>query len=217
MTDAKKIRQEIKKRFNWYSSIFLPEGIVEPHVYARVQSLRSQLLETSLRVDVNLRLFVVASIDQDIVSENAKPGTRKTKDVETTSFIKLPNMDKSRSIKSIRHEVEVKKVSYRGDRVSIIGSMILIVSYLSTVMLDGTVIEFLKGNPVKGAKVEVKDIDTNELVATTSTGANGDYAFSELNPGTYLVEVIADDFQIEKSVAVVMLKDKVDFTLHKYV
>lgn len=219
MAASKKIRQEVKKRFNWYGSLAVPKKMNDPRAFARLQSLHSRLLEDSvLRVDANIRLFVVGNVAQSVVSEDEQPAIRKVnRDIETTTFIRLRNVDSVRDVVSIRHDIRVDKVSYRGDRVSVIGAMSLMVSYLSDVVLEGTVIEFPKGNPVNGATVKVKDMDSGKLLVSTSTGPDGTYAFADIDPGTFTVEVEAEGFQREERAAVVMLKDTVDFTLHKII
>jgi len=219
MAGAGKIRQEVKKNFNWYGSVAVPKEINQPQAYARLQSLRSRFLEDSvLRVDAGVRLFVVGNVERDAVSEAEKPAIRKVhKDIETITFIQLRNVDSVRDVMSVRHNIRVDKISYRGDRVSVIGTISLMVTYLSAVVLEGTVIEFPKGNPVNGASVKVKDMDSGKLLATTTTGSDGGYAFAGISPGTFVVEVEAEGFQREERVAVVMLKDTVDFTLHKVV
>ncbi len=219
MAGAKKIRQEVTKEFNWYGSVAVPRVMDSPQVYARVQSLRSRLVEESvLRVDAVIRAFIVGDVKHHIIPENEKPAIRRiNKDVETTTFMKLRNVDSVRDIKSVRHKVNVNKVSFRGDRVSVIGDMTLVVTYLSSVVLEGTVVEFPKGSPVKGAAVKVKEINTGRLVSATTSGTDGSYAFAEMDPGTFMIEVEAENYQKEERVAVVMLKDNVDFILHRHV
>lgn len=219
MAGVKKIRQEVKKDFSWYGSLAVPGEIMDPQVYARMQFLHTRLLEDSvLRVDAGIRIFVVGSVEEDVSQEVEKPGIRKVhKDVDTTTFIKLRNVDSMKDVMSIHHEVRVDKVSYRGDRVSVIGTISFRVVYLGPVILGGTVTEFPRGNPVNGATVKVKDMDSGKLLATTTTGPDGSYAFNDINPGAFTVEVEAEGFQKEERVAVVMLKDIVDFTLHKSV
>jgi hypothetical protein len=43
----------------------------------------------------------------------------------------------------------------------------------------------------------------------------GKYVFNELGPGTYRVAVEAEGFEGAEQVAVVMLHDQVNFTLHR--
>ncbi len=213
----KKIRQEVSKEYNWYGSMALPIEIDHPRVHARVQSLRSRLLEDSiLRVDAGIRVFIVGDAAEGAVWKAHKAAIKRiNKDVETTTFIRLPNVETTRDIKSVRHNVTVDKVNFRGDRASVIGSMTLKVTYLSPVVLEGTVVEFPGGSPVREARVSIKDIDSGKIIASTTTGPDGSYAFAEIEPGAFMVEVDADGFQKEERVAVVMLKDNVDFTLHR--
>ncbi len=59
--------------------------------------------------------------------------------------------------------------------------------------ISGFVLEDVKGDgtqydPIAGVTVTLKDKDSGETVATTVTAADGSYAFTDLEPGTYIVE-----------------------------
>jgi hypothetical protein len=41
-----------------------------------------------------------------------------------------------------------------------------------------------------GVKVQLRNVDTGQLVATTKAAANGAFEFTGLNPGNYIVEIV---------------------------
>lgn len=56
----------------------------------------------------------------------------------------------------------------------------------------GSVID-VKRTPVAKVKVRLRNISTGEVMAETESDNNGDYAFPELDPGLYVVEMFIDD------------------------
>ena len=44
--------------------------------------------------------------------------------------------------------------------------------------------------PLPSAKLQVRNVDTGQLVATGRSSANGAFEFSGLNPGNYVVEIV---------------------------
>jgi len=47
-----------------------------------------------------------------------------------------------------------------------------------------------------GVKLQLRNVDTGALVATTRSAANGAFEFKGLNPGNYVVEIVDDDGKI---------------------
>lgn len=44
--------------------------------------------------------------------------------------------------------------------------------------------------PLSGASVQIRNVNTASLVNSTVTGAGGEFAFKDLPPGTYIVEIV---------------------------
>ena len=47
-----------------------------------------------------------------------------------------------------------------------------------------------------GVKVQLRNVDTGQLVATTNAAANGAFEFAGLNPGNYIVEIVDNSGKI---------------------
>jgi hypothetical protein len=184
-------------------------------VLARVENIRPRLLENSvLRVDVLIRMFVVLP-EEGVEMETGTARKKIVKDIDVSSFIQLRNVQDFDQIVSVHHEINVDRVSLRMGRVSTVGTLGLEVTYLGYVVLEGTVSEFPGGVAVRDAQVKVKDLDGGQVLFSTTTDREGKYVFNELGPGTYRVAVEAEGFEGAEQVAVVMLHDQVNFTLHR--
>jgi hypothetical protein len=53
-----------------------------------------------------------------------------------------------------------------------------------------------QGQVLPNVKVQLRNIDTGQLVATSRAGADGAFEFTGLNPGNYVVEVVDDSGRI---------------------
>jgi hypothetical protein len=53
-----------------------------------------------------------------------------------------------------------------------------------------------QGQALPNAKLQLRNVDTGQLVATTRAGANGAYEFTGVNPGNYVVEIVDDSGKI---------------------
>jgi hypothetical protein len=49
-----------------------------------------------------------------------------------------------------------------------------------------------QGQVLANARLQLRNIDTGRLVATTRAGADGSYEFTAIAPGNYLVEIVDD-------------------------
>jgi hypothetical protein len=61
--------------------------------------------------------------------------------------------------------------------------------------LSGTVLGS-NGQPLPNVAVQVRDLATGQVVARTTTSAEGQYSFVGLNPGSYVVEVVSADRKV---------------------
>jgi len=207
------MRQVTNKDFNWYGSLGVPVGVDKVNVVARVEKVRPNLLENSvLRVDVLIRVFTI------LPEKGTQQGAvRKSieKDIDLVCFVQLRHVEDFKNVVSVQHEIIVEQVSLRMGRVSIVGTLKLEVTFLGYVILEGMVSGFPRNAPVPGALVTVKGADTQDVLFSTTTGRDGGYIFRELSPGTYRVAVEAEGYRSIEQMAVVMLHDRVNFTLHK--
>jgi len=214
MDNESVVRQVTSKDINWYGSIGLPPGSENVNVLARVESIVPLLLDNSvLRIDVLVKMFAV--IPENNAAANAYVNKKLVKDIETSSFIQLRNVSGFDKIVSIHHDITVDRISVRMERVSAVGTLSLKVTYLGHVMLEGMVSEFPKNEPIRDAVINVKDINDDRVIQTTTTGNDGKYYVKDLEPGTYRVVVAAEGFEGDEKVALVMLSDQVNFVLHR--
>ncbi|KJS71484.1 MAG: hypothetical protein JL56_14665 [Desulfotomaculum sp. BICA1-6] len=207
------MRQVTNKDINWYGSMGVPTGINNVNVVARVEKVRPSLLENSLlRVDVVIRMFTI--LPENRTQQGAVQKSIE-KDIDLVCFVQLRHVEDFKNVVSVQHEIVVDKVSLRMGRVSIVGTLKLEVTYLGYVILEGLVSGFPRNAPVPGALVTVKDAQHQDVLFSTTTGRDGGYIFSELSPGTYRVAVEAEGYRSNEQMAVVMLHDRVNFTLHR--
>ena len=52
------------------------------------------------------------------------------------------------------------------------------------------------GQALANAKLQVRNVDTGQLVATGRSGPDGTYEFTGLNPGNYIVEIVDESGKI---------------------
>ncbi|WP_027717011.1 carboxypeptidase-like regulatory domain-containing protein [Desulfovirgula thermocuniculi] len=202
------IRRLDTKRINWYGSITTRPGTGEPEIFARVESLEHRLLEEHiLQVNAAIKLFAV-------FGSGDYPGGYSTL-VHASTFMRLRPVAHPRDILSIRHRVDIAKVTVRPGRISVIGTLELEVEYLSPVSLDGRVTDFLTGQPVGGARVILLEMENGRAVRETTTAADGTYAFADCDAGTYRVRVEAEGYEPQEEIAVLMLRDTVNFVLYR--
>ncbi|WP_084062137.1 carboxypeptidase-like regulatory domain-containing protein [Desulfofundulus thermosubterraneus] len=212
------VRQITKKRINWYGSVTVHPAIAGVRIFPRVESLTHRVLENNvLQVQATIKLFAVAPPATDLPGQNGQGLHCFSSLVDTTTFIRLRPLAHSRDILSIRHEVGIEKTTMRPGRISVIGRLDIEVEYLSPVSLNGRVTAFATGQPVAGAKVQVLDMEQEEVLYETTTAADGSYAFEGIDAGTYRVRVQASHYEPREEIAVLMLQDTVNFVLHRRV
>lgn len=209
------MRQVTNKDFNWYGSLGVPIGVEQVNVVARVEKVRPVLLENSvLRVDVVIRMFTILP-ENGTQQEAGAIKKSIDKDIDLVFFVQLRHVKDFNNVVSVQHEIVVDKAIVRMGRVSVVGTLKLEVTYLGYVFLEGSVSGFPRNAPVLGALVTVKGVDNQEVLFSTTTGRDGGYIFRELSPGTYRVAVEAEGYRSIEQMAVVMLHDRVNFTLHR--
>jgi hypothetical protein len=58
---------------------------------------------------------------------------------------------------------------------------------------------------LSGVKVQLRNIDSGQLVATTKSAATGAFEFTGLNPGNYVAEIVDDDGKVIGATATMAL------------
>jgi len=48
----------------------------------------------------------------------------------------------------------------------------------------------IAGNTMSGVKVQLRNVDSGQLVGSTQSAADGGFSFTGLNPGNYVVEIV---------------------------
>ncbi|MGB9804292.1 carboxypeptidase-like regulatory domain-containing protein [Desulfofundulus sp.] len=215
MAKGSAVRQVATKRINWYGSVTVTPTTTGVRIFPRVESLNHRLMENNvLQVQATIKLFAVAPPAGDLPGENGQCPRCFSSLVDTTTFIRLRPVAHPRDILSIRHKVGIEKTTMRPGRISVIGRLDIEVEYLSPVSLNGRVTAFATGQPVGGAKVQVLDMEQDEVLYETTTAADGTYAFEGIDAGTYRVRVQAPNYEPREEIAVLMLQDTVNFVLH---
>ncbi|MCL6639062.1 MAG: carboxypeptidase-like regulatory domain-containing protein [Firmicutes bacterium] len=205
----------LEKEIDWSGSIGVNVPVSDVEVYHRIERFSSEILEQGvLRIETLLKLFAVASNGKNSVTKLIKRSVF-TNTIEISSFISLHAEVSRQDIISISHQVFIKNFQPRPDKIIVSGALKIIVSYTVHPVLDGTVLSFATGSPLPGITVSVKKLEDGELVATTTSGANGRYFFDNLPPGIYLVETEGGEYKAEQKVSVVNTRDTVDFVLSK--
>lgn len=215
MTKQELLINSLEKEIGWTSSIGVTIPLSNAKVYHRVEKLKPDLLDNGfLRVQLILKLIAIVASKYD--SEHVfKPSKVFTNDVEIVSFAELYEGISRNDITSIDNQVKIKNYFLRPDKIIVNGTVNLKISYVVHLGLDGVVTEFLSGAPVKGATVNARDIENNEIIATTKTNSSGRYFFKNLKPGIYLIEAHSESHKPEQKVSVVNARDTVNFSLHK--
>lgn len=205
---------EVKeKKVEWSCTIGVSMPVPSVEVYQRVEKVIPHLLENGvLRVETIIKLFAVANEEK---GNNLDRRRVFSKTVEINTYIELQSDIRREDITSIDHHVIIKNFSPRPDKINVVGTLKLKISYMAHLVLDGTVTSFLNGAPLAGATINIKKPEDSSLIATTSTGGNGRYFFKNLPSGIYLVEATGNDYEAEQKVSIVKNRDTVNFVLAK--
>jgi len=210
------MRHTAVKRINWYGTIPTAEAGAGMKVFPRVESLTHRLLENGvLQINAVIKLFAVPGAGGEPPPCREEARGCYTRVVETSTFIGLRALIEPADIISIHHQVKADKITVRPGRISVIGSLKIEVEYLSPVVLNGRVTVFAAGQPLKGATVKLLDMEGGGELHETVTGSDGAYLFEGIRAGTYLVRAEAPGFEPQEQVAVIMLRDTVNFVLHR--
>lgn len=216
MAENEQVRQEVAREVNWYASLTLPSATTEVDVFARTESLKPHLLEECvLRIDTQIRVFAVVKNKEQNRGEIFSGNNNSSALISMPVFVRLPNLVAFEDILSVRHQIESTSATVRSGRVFASGLLNLNVIYHSAASLNGRVTEFQHKRPLRGSQLSLLNYDDKSVMATATTDNDGRYVFSDLKPGTYLVEVAAADYETEVQVAVVNFRDTVDFILHR--
>jgi len=204
----------LKKEIGWTSSIGVTMPVSDAEVYQRVENVKPALLDNGiLRVQLTLKLMAVIASAYDN-GQVFKPAKVFTNHAEIVSFVSLYEGIKREDITSIDNRVVIKDYFFRPDKIIVNGTLNLKIKYLVHLVLEGLVTEFPGGTPVKGATVNARNPETNDIIAATKTGGNGKYFFKNLKPGIYLIEVHSEAHRPDQKISVVNTRDTVNFSLH---
>lgn len=205
----------LEKDIDWSSSIGVTMTVSGVEVYQRVEKISPTLLDNGvLRIQAVLKLFAVVTSEQK-EKHIFNPAKVFTNDVEINSYVNLHAEISREDITSIDHQVVIKTSVPRPDKIIVSGTLKLKINYIVHLVLDGAVTEFLNGAPINGATINARNLENQEIVASTNTGSNGRYFFNNLPSGVYLVEALTDSHKPEQKVSVIKTRDTVNFVLHK--
>jgi len=206
--------QSLEKTMDWTSLVGVNMPVSDVKLYHRVEKIEPTLLANgTLRVQTKLKLFAV------VTSENEQqylfnPGKIYTNDMDITMFFNLNADIKREDILSVEHQVLIKNYVPRPDKIVVFGTLTIKIYYVVHPILEGYVTRFSNGMPVGGITINVKKIDSEEIISTTNTGSDGKYFFNDLPPGVYMVEALTDSPKPQQKVSVINTRDTVNFVLH---
>lgn len=78
-------------------------------------------------------------------------------------------------------------------RILMMAMMLLLVASVAYAQQTGSIQGNAKDDNDKaltGVKVQLRNVDTGALAGTTTSGANGAFSFTGLNPGNYIIEIV---------------------------
>jgi hypothetical protein len=207
--------QTLEKSIDWTSLVGVNIPVSEVELYHRVERIEPTLLANgTLRVQTQLKLFAVVSNEKE-QKHLFNPAKIYTNDMDINMFFNLNTDIRREDILSVDHQVLVKNYVPRPDKIIVSGTLTVTIRYMIHPVLEGSVKRFSNGTPVGGITINVRRINSEEIVSTTSTGANGKYYFNNLPPGVYLVEAFTNPDKPEQKVSVITTRDTVNFVLHQ--
>jgi hypothetical protein len=82
----------------------------------------------------------------------------------------------------------------RSSRLAILAVVLVAVSpFLALAQTTGSLSGTAQGaqnQALSGIKVQLRNVDTGALAGSTTSGANGAFSFTGLNPGNYIIEIV---------------------------
>ena len=207
--------QTLEKAMDWRSLVAVNIPVSDIELYHRVEKIEPTLLENgTLRIQTQLKLFAVVAAGKE-QKHILDPAKIYTNDLDINMFFNLNADIKREDILSVEHQVIIEDYVPRPDKIIVSGTLTIKISYIIHPLLEGSVTRFSNREPVGGITINVRKIDSDEILSTTSTGSNGKYFFTNLLPGVYLVEALNDSVKPEQKVSVMKTRDTVNFVLHK--
>lgn len=209
--------QSLEKAIDWTSIVGVNVPVSGVELYHRVENIEPTLhANGTLRVLAQLKIFAVVNTDKEQQHVfNPNPSKIYTNDMDINIFFNLNADVKREDLLSIEHQVLIKNYVLRPEKIIVTGTLTIKINYIIHPVLDGFVTLFSNGAPVGGITINLKKIDSEEILSTTNTGSNGKYYFKNLSPGVYIVEALTDSNETQQKVSVINTRDTVNFVLHK--
>jgi len=205
--------QKLEKDIDWTSLVGVNMPVSGVELYHRVEKIVPTLLEKgTLKVQTHLKLFAVVTTERE-QKHLFNPKKIYSNDTDINIFFDLNADLKREDLLSVDHQILIKDYVPRPDKIIVTGTLTVKINYLIHPVLKGFVTRFSNGAPVGGVTINVRKIDSDEIVSTTNTGNNGKYYFNNLIPGVYLVEAFTDAHKPEQKVSVINNGDTVNFVL----
>ncbi|MDF9408490.1 MAG: hypothetical protein A4E52_00493 [Pelotomaculum sp. PtaB.Bin013] len=202
------------KLIKWTRSVDVTIPVSNVEIFQRVEKINTFLMENAiLQVQIFIKLFALTSSKEENKA-NISKSTVFTKDVEINTLIELNNEITKEDIVSLDHQVNIEKYYPRPDSIVVNGTMKITITYIEHLTLSGTVINFLNRMPIAGATINIRNLDSDDILASAKTNSKGLYSFNNLPPGVFLLEAITEFHKPEQKISVIKNKDIVNFVLH---
>lgn len=215
MADQNPSSDVLEKDIEWSGTIGVTVPVSDVQVYQRAENIDIKLMEDGiLRIQAALKLFAMVStgLDEKHIFNPAKVFTNE---IEINSFIHMNPIISREDIISVDTDLVIKNYALRPDNIIINGTLKLRIKYVIHLVLDGMVLDFTNNSTINGATINVKDMESGEIIDTATTGSNGRYFFNKLPPGIYMVEALTGSHKPEQKVSVIKTRDTVNFVLHQ--
>lgn len=207
--------QTLEKAIDWTSLVGVNVPVSGVELYHRVEKIEPILhANGTLRVQTHLKIFAVVTTQKD-QKHLFNPSKIYTNDMDINMFFNLHDDIRREDILGIEHQVLIKNYVPRPDKIIVSGTLTIKIYYVIRPVLEGVVSLFSNGAPVGGITINLRKIDSEEILSTTNTGNNGTYYFNNLPPGVYLVEALSGSNKPQQKVSVINTRDTVNFVLHK--
>lgn len=205
---------KLEKVIKWTRSLDVTIPFSKVEMFQRVENMNTKIMQNCImQIQIFLKLFVLITFPGENAI-NLNQNKVLTKEVEINSLINLDTEIAKEDIISIDHQVTIEKYFSRAERIIVNGTLKIIMIYKEHLLLSGKVTNFLTRTPIADAIINVKNLDNNEIIASTKTDRKGFYAFDYLSPGVYLLEALTESHKPEQKVSVIKNRDIVNFILH---